>query len=149
LLATGAILFRRGDFKAKAGKLDDKTRWLFGEGADAAFELLDGAEIQLPVRRAFTHGGYYVLGCDFESVNEIRLIADAGPLGYETIAAHGHADALAFTLSVGGRSSSSIRGPTLITRKARGVAIFAVPPPTTPCATTAWTSRSPAETSCG
>jgi hypothetical protein len=27
---------------------------------------------------------------------------DAGPLGYQSIAAHGHADALAFTLSVGG-----------------------------------------------
>jgi hypothetical protein len=103
LLATGAILFRRGDFKAKAGKLDDKTRWLFGEGADAAFELLDGAQVELPVRRAFTHGGYYILGCNFESDNEIRLVADAGPLGYQTIAAHGHADALAFTLSVGGK----------------------------------------------
>src|SRR5437773_5593343 len=32
LLATGAILFRRGDLKAKARGLDDKTRWLFGEG---------------------------------------------------------------------------------------------------------------------
>jgi hypothetical protein len=103
LLATGAILFRRGDFKAKAGKLDDKTRWLCGGDADAAFELLDGAHAQLPVRRAFTHGGYYILGCDFESDNEIRLVADAGPLGYQTIAAHGHADALAFTLSVGGK----------------------------------------------
>ena len=103
LLATGAILFRRGDFKAKAGRLDDKTRWLFGEGADAAFERLDGTKAQLPVRRAFAHGGYYILGCGFETKDEIRLVADAGPLGYQTIAAHGHADALAFTLSVGGK----------------------------------------------
>jgi hypothetical protein len=103
LLATGALLFRRSDFKAKAGQLDDKTRWLFGEGTDVAFELLDTTQAQLPVRRAFTHGGHYILGCDFETVNEIRLVADAGPLGYQTIAAHGHADALAFTLSVGGK----------------------------------------------
>jgi hypothetical protein len=103
LLATGAILFRRGDFKAKAGRLDDKTRWLFGEGADGAFEQLDGAKVQLPVRRAFAHGGYYILGCGFETENEIRLVADAGPVGYQTIAAHGHADALAFTLCVGGK----------------------------------------------
>src|SRR5439155_1407567 len=47
-------------------------------------------------------GGYYILGCDFETAQEIRLVADAGPLGYRTIAAHGHADALAFTLSLGG-----------------------------------------------
>ncbi len=103
LLAIGAIQFRRGDFKAKAGRLDDKTRWLFGEGADAAFQELDIDGAQLPVRRAFPEGGHYILGCDFETENEIRLVADAGPLGYQTIAAHGHADALAFTLSVGGK----------------------------------------------
>jgi heparinase II/III-like protein len=102
-LAVGAILFLRGDFKGKAGGLDDKTRWLFGEDADAVFQGLDDKGAQLPVRRAFAEGGYYILGCDFESENEIRLVADAGPLGYQTIAAHGHADALAFTLSVGGK----------------------------------------------
>jgi hypothetical protein len=103
LLATGAILFRRGDFKAKARGLDDKTRWLFGEGADTAYEGLDLGGTQLPIRRAFPEGGYYILGCDFETGNEIRLVADAGPVGYQTIAAHGHADALAFALSVGGK----------------------------------------------
>jgi len=102
LLATGALLFRRGDFKAKAGRLDDKTRWLFGMGAEKAFRDLDTTGAQLPVRRAFPEGGTYILGCDFETESEIRLLADAGPLGYQTIAAHGHADALAFTLSVGG-----------------------------------------------
>ena len=102
LLATGAVLFQRGDFKAKAGRLDDKTRWLIGEGAEAAFEQLEGAGAHLPIRRAFRHGGYYILGCGFETGKEIRLVADAGPLGYQTIAAHGHADALSFTLSVGG-----------------------------------------------
>ena len=103
LLATGALLFRRGDFKAKAGGLDEKTRWLFGADADAAFQALDAAGARLPVQRAFAEGGYYVLGCDLETANEIRLVVDAGPLGYQSIAAHGHADALAFTLSVGGK----------------------------------------------
>ena len=101
LLATGAILFRRDDFKAKAGGLDDKTRWLLGADAEMAFERLDAGAARLPVRRAFPVGGYYVLGCEFETPEEIRLVADAGPLGYQAIAAHGHADALAFTLSVG------------------------------------------------
>jgi Heparinase II/III-like protein/Heparinase II/III N-terminus len=102
LLATGAIVFRRGDFKAKSGGLDDKARWLIGEGADAAFHEIDATGARLPVRRVFPDGGYYILGCDFETAREIRLTADAGPLGYQSIAAHGHADALAFTLSVGG-----------------------------------------------
>ena len=102
VLATGALLFRRGDFKAKAGGLDERTRWLFGQGTEAAYARLHDTGAKLPVRQAFPEGGYYILGCDFETGNEIRLVADAGPLGYGTIAAHGHADALAFTLSVGG-----------------------------------------------
>jgi len=101
-LATGAVLFGRGDFKAKAGALDDKTRWLLGPDADAAFDAVDARGAVLPVRRAFPEGGYYVLGSEFETREEIRLVADAGPLGYREIAAHGHADALSFTLSVGG-----------------------------------------------
>ncbi|HZZ90984.1 MAG TPA: alginate lyase family protein [Usitatibacter sp.] len=103
LLATGAVLFDRGDFKAKARALDDKTRWLLGASSDATFMAIDTAGAQLPVRRAFPEGGYYILGQDFETPREIRLIADAGPLGYREIAAHGHADALSFTLSVAGQ----------------------------------------------
>jgi hypothetical protein len=103
LLATGAILFGRGDFKVKAGSLDDKTRWLVGAEADAQYRRLDAEKTRLPLRQTFPEGGYYVLGCDFDTANEIRLVADAGPLGYRSIAAHGHADALSFTLSVGGR----------------------------------------------
>jgi hypothetical protein len=144
LLATGGVLFRRPEFKRKAGALDDKTRWLLGENVGLAYARVDesaaldtrtaGASDAraagrsddaraagksndaraagksndaraaglLPVRRAFPDGGYYILGSDFESEKEIRLVVDAGPLGYRSIAAHGHADALSFTLSVGG-----------------------------------------------
>jgi len=102
LLAAGGTLFRNADLKAKAGAMDDRTRWLFGPQADALFEEQRAVQPRLPVRRSFPRGGYYVLGCDFETRDEIRLVADAGPLGYQTIAAHGHADALSFTLSVGG-----------------------------------------------
>jgi heparinase II/III-like protein len=100
LLATGAILFKRGDFKPKAGALDDKTQWLLGSQAGALFQAQRAARPAL--RQAFPAGGYYILGCDFDTDSEIRLIVDAGPVGYRSIAAHGHADALAFTLSVGG-----------------------------------------------
>jgi hypothetical protein len=103
LLATGAILFRRGDYKLKAGRLDDKTRWLLGAKADAQYEELDAEKTRLPLRQTFPEGGYFILGCEFDTPQEIRLVADAGPLGYRSIAAHGHADALSFTLSAGGR----------------------------------------------
>ena len=102
LLAAGAVLFKRADFKAKAGVLDDKTRWLLGSEAERQFARLDASKTLLPVRRDFPEGGYYILGCEFETAEEVRLVADAGPLGYESIAAHGHADALSFTLSLGG-----------------------------------------------
>ena len=101
-LATGALLFRRGDFKAKAGPLDERSRWLFGPGTDSAYARLHDAGARLPVRREFPDGGCYILGCDFETPDEIRVVADAGPLGYGALAAHGHADALSFTLSVAG-----------------------------------------------
>lgn len=103
LLATGAVLFDSARLKEKAGGLDDKTRWLLGRSGEAKFRSLSAAGTAHRVPRAFPQGGYYVLGCRFESPDEIRLIADAGALGYGRIAAHGHADALAFTLSVGGQ----------------------------------------------
>jgi hypothetical protein len=102
LLASGAILFDNSALGSKAGSLDDKTRWLLGARADELFARLSASRAAPPRRRAFRGGGYYVLGCDFESGNEIRVVADAGPLGYGALAAHGHADALSFTLSIGG-----------------------------------------------
>ncbi|HEV7715684.1 MAG TPA: alginate lyase family protein [Steroidobacteraceae bacterium] len=104
LLATGAVLFDRAEFKLKAGVLDDKTRWLLGDVAEARFDQIDSSRerVTLPPRREFPQGGYYVLGSGFETPEEVRIVADAGPLGYLSIAAHGHADALAFTLSAGG-----------------------------------------------
>ena len=51
---------------------------------------------------AFPDGGYLVFGNGFGEANEIKGLLDCGPLGYLGIAAHGHADALAFTLSVAG-----------------------------------------------
>ena len=103
LLATGAVLFGRGDFKVKAGRFDDKSRWLLGDSAEQAFAALSVDSARLPVRREFPEGGYWILGDHLETVHEVRMVADAGLLGYLSIAAHGHADALSFTLSLYGR----------------------------------------------
>jgi len=51
---------------------------------------------------AFPDGGYLLFGSHFGERDEIKGMVDCGPLGYLGIAAHGHADALALTLSVGG-----------------------------------------------
>jgi hypothetical protein len=102
LLTTGAVLFRSGQLKFKSGGFDDKSRWLLGDAAAEQFDRIDCSGVSLPVRRDFPEGGYCVLGDAFESDEEIRIVADSGPLGYLSIAAHGHADALSFTLSARG-----------------------------------------------
>jgi hypothetical protein len=103
LLATGAVLFERPALRAKGGLFDEKSRWLLGDDAATAFDGIDTSRAVLPVRRAFPQGGYFILGEDFETAREVRVVADTGPLGYLAIAAHGHADALAFALSVAGK----------------------------------------------
>src|SRR5258708_1655512 len=101
VLATGAVLFGRGDFKPASGGSADKSRWLRGDPAPQSFHLLP-ARAGSPPRLAFPEGGYCILGRDFGTRREVKAVADAGPLGFLSIAAHGHADALSFTLSICG-----------------------------------------------
>jgi hypothetical protein len=103
LLASGAVLFGRADFKLKAGRFDDKSAWLLGDAGRQAFDALP-VVTQAGLPRSFADGGYYLMGARFDTPTEVRLIADAGPLGYLGIAAHGHADALALSLSVAGQA---------------------------------------------
>ena len=105
LLHTGAELFSRPLWRRDSGS-DPKTNWLLGSGA--ASTTTGGAEAVLlscmsERTRAFPKGGYWLLGSDFGTPDEVHLIADAGPLGYLSIAAHGHADALSLLLSLGGQ----------------------------------------------
>jgi hypothetical protein len=102
LVATGALLFHRSDLAAKAKKIDDKTRWLFGEESDQHFETLLKKKSLPFFKNTFPEGGYYIFGKHFNTFNEIKGIIDCGPLGYLSIAAHGHADALGLTLSIAG-----------------------------------------------
>lgn len=101
LLATGALLFSRAEWGAKAGRCDDKTRWLLGDEAVERAKASTSAIAASP-RRAFPDSGYYVLGARFGAEDEVLAVVDCGPLGFLSIAAHGHADALSLTLSAGG-----------------------------------------------
>jgi hypothetical protein len=103
LLATGAVLFQNSALKAKARRLDDKTLWLLGPDSREQFAALGRVEQGGPIRRSFPQGGYYLLGENFDQPREVKMLVDAGPLGYPSIAAHGHADALSIYLSLGGQ----------------------------------------------
>ena len=142
LLATGSVLFDRGDFKHKAQVFDDKSRWLLGDAAAAKFAALVADSSGERLRRCFEAGGYYILGSDFETPREVRLIVDAAPLGYLAIAAHGHADALAFTLSVCGRPMLIDPGTYSYHTHRAGAITFGVRRRITPWSSTIWTSRS-------
>jgi len=104
LLVNGAVLFRRADFKYKAQDFDEKSFWLLGQESKKKFDDLSvkSKDIKsLSQSQAFPEGGYYVFRSE-QDKNEILMIFDCGPLGYLSIAAHGHADALSFILNVGG-----------------------------------------------
>lgn len=101
LLATGAVIFGRGDFKAKAGEFDEKSFWLLGEAGRKKFNT-GIASTPVAPRNDYPEGGYYILSDKRDTKDEIVCVFDCGPLGYLSLAAHGHADALSFTLSVGG-----------------------------------------------
>lgn len=101
LMATGAVMFKRGDFKSKTERFDEKSLWLFGPKGAEQFRALNSRRF-IP-KKAFDRGGYFVLSTNEGGEDEVIFILDCGPLGYLSLAAHGHADALSFTLSVGGK----------------------------------------------
>ena len=99
LINSGAYLFNRKDF-IKAGRpMDDKTSTLLNI-ADINIEAQPQREWSIPL--SFDGGGYYILGAHFGERREQKLVFDCGPLGYLSLAAHGHADALSFCFSAGG-----------------------------------------------
>src|SRR5688572_13445831 len=103
-VATGAVLFERPDLAARAGAVDGKTVSLLGiEAVRKLMQLKDRGRAGFRPRQQFTESGYYLLGSAFGTPEEVRLLIDAGPLGYLTTAAHGHADALSFVLNIGDR----------------------------------------------
>jgi hypothetical protein len=108
IVAIGAALFQRGDLQAKVlscgegargthGPADEQLPWLPGLSSVAPDAT---AMRSLPTR--FEQGGYVILGESLHESEEFRATVDCGPLGYNRIAGHGHADALAVQVSWGG-----------------------------------------------
>lgn len=99
LLNTGAFVFNRKDFLKDNWQIDDKTLFILNiDGFDLKFK----PQNIKPPRFKFDEGGYYILGTDLNTLKEQKLVFDCGPLGYLSLAAHGHADALSFYFSASG-----------------------------------------------
>lgn len=98
--AIGARLVDRGDVAA-VGEGDDPCAWL--APAPAERTAPNGTAKSYTPRRDYSTGGFVLLGRDLGARDEVRALFDVGPLGYNRIAGHGHADVLALTLSIAGR----------------------------------------------
>ncbi|MEP7297022.1 MAG: alginate lyase family protein [Burkholderiales bacterium] len=101
IVAIGAALFQRRDLQAKVESTgagaDSQVAWLRSLVPPPADMI---AMRSLPSR--FDAGGYAILGDALHTADEFRVTFDCGPLGYNRIAGHGHADALSVLVSWSG-----------------------------------------------
>lgn len=95
ILALGAALFNRGDFKWVSGGPSAELIWFLGAEGLKTYENIE--TIKPEITSYFSpHSGYSVFR-DNWSPDGNYLIFDCGPLGYGS-GAHGHADALSIQL---------------------------------------------------
>jgi hypothetical protein len=104
LLALGALLFSRGDFKyGSRGEVEDLI-WLFGREGLERFQAIP-SRTPSETFKAFQTGGYFVIRDSWE-LESSHLILDCGYIGLgkprRHAATHGHSDILSFTLSIDG-----------------------------------------------
>lgn len=102
LLTVASVFFRRSDLVRHSESYDEKAYWLLGPESRCERNGLLSAKGRGVLPCKFPYGGYYVLGMEIPV--SVRIVADCGPLGFQSIAAHGHADCLSFTLDVQGKS---------------------------------------------
>lgn len=99
-LAAAAVVLDDADLAQASGGYVEACRWLFGPDSETPFgALLASSKRERLESQAFEDSGYYLLQCGRRGHDDrISVVFDCGPLGYGAIAAHGHADALSFTL---------------------------------------------------
>lgn len=96
MLVTAGLLFGRTDLQCWGGGNCESAAWLLG---DAGKDL--SAPLAARKSRSFAIGGYHIFRGGEQS-GDVLLLFDTAPNGDRGTAAHGHADALSVTLSVGG-----------------------------------------------
>lgn len=102
-LSTGAVLFRRTDWKALCKGLTEETIWLLGPDVIGKFDLIDTDYVR-PASRELSESGLYLM------VDEkLRLAVDAGPFGAGNCG-HAHADSLSVALAIEGQEYVCDRG---------------------------------------
>lgn len=99
-LSSFAVLFKDNSLKRENAIWDNKNDLLFGEKGKIIFDSLEN--LGTPKNSSFfENSGHFIFRKRTEN-QETYLHFDAAPLGFLSIAAHGHADALSFILHVDG-----------------------------------------------
>ncbi len=97
ILAVGAVLFERSDFKSWSGSFSESAWWLLGDEGRAQYSAVSDAAKETLASIAIEDAGYYLLQCG-QADEKISVLFDCAELGYGALAAHGHADALSIVV---------------------------------------------------
>jgi|SRR5579862_830730 len=98
-LATGAVLFDRGDYKFAASDLREETVWLLGVEGAQRWDKLESTRPAMD-SAALASAGFYLLP---SAEPAAQLVLRAGPQGSQS-GGHSHSDALSVCLQSHGRS---------------------------------------------
>ncbi|WKN30496.1 alginate lyase family protein [Porifericola rhodea] len=102
ILTSGAILFNNSQWKQLDNGFDIKNAVLFGAEGKKRYEALS-TSTEDNTSKFYLEEGHFILRKQERKKNrEVFVHFDAAPLGFLSIAAHGHSDALSFVLHVDG-----------------------------------------------
>jgi len=132
LMQVGAALFKWSD-KGKVGAPSEAVHWLFGTTEDTrrrpAGASVEAGELESV---SFDDAGYYLLQWgDPGSHDHVSVVFDCGELGFGSLAAHGHADALSVVVRAGGVDLLVDPGTYDTSAFRNGVSISGARPPIT------------------
>jgi heparinase II/III-like protein len=98
LMRVGRLVFP-GSTMQGAAPHAESAYWIFGSAA-ARTETASGQMAEAPLAsKGFPDAGYYLLQWGAQnSRDRVSVLFDCGELGFTALAAHGHADALSFTV---------------------------------------------------
>jgi uncharacterized heparinase superfamily protein len=99
-MTSASILFLDPSYKSKSSSFDLKNQILFGLEGERVFNDIPNYKIRQN-SKFYPEEGHFIFRKQTNE-NEIYMHFDAAPLGYLSIAAHGHADALSFILHLNG-----------------------------------------------
>lgn len=101
LLTSATIIFKDQQFKSGSNGFDFKNRILFGEEGRILYDSIKN-KTALEQSWFFENEGHFTFRKK-ENGKEVYLHFNAAPLGFLSIAAHGHADALSFIMHINGQ----------------------------------------------